>query len=52
VAVLDLERGALLTALDSCTWNFRRTAHQLGISRMTLYRWMRRYGITRTRPTQ
>ncbi len=49
-AVLDLERGALLSALDSCTWNFRRTAHQLGISRMTLYRWMRRYGITRTPP--
>ncbi len=47
-AMLDLDRGALVTALDSCTWNFRRTAHQLGISRMTLYRWMRRYGITRS----
>jgi transcriptional regulator of acetoin/glycerol metabolism len=46
-AVLDLDRGALVKALDSYTWNFRRTAHQLGISRMTLYRWMQRYGITR-----
>jgi sigma-54 dependent transcriptional regulator, acetoin dehydrogenase operon transcriptional activator AcoR len=45
---LELERGALITALDSCTWNFRRTAHQLGISRMTLYRWIRKYGITRS----
>ena len=44
---LELERGALITALDSCTWNFRRTAHQLGISRMTLYRWVRKYGISR-----
>ena len=47
VAILDLDRGALVKALDSYTWNFRRTAHQLGISRMTLYRWMQRYGITR-----
>ena len=45
---LELERGALLTALESCTWNFRRTAHQLGISRMTLYRWVRKYGISRS----
>ncbi len=45
---LELERGALITALDSCTWNFRRTAHQLGISRMTLYRWIRKYGISRS----
>ncbi len=47
---LELERGALLTALDSCTWNFRRTAHQLGISRMTLYRWVRKYRISRVSP--
>jgi transcriptional regulator of acetoin/glycerol metabolism len=46
-ALHDLERGAILAALDSCAWNLRRTAQQLGISRMTLYRWMRRYGITR-----
>ena len=46
-ALHDLERGAILAALDSCAWNLRRTAQQLGISRMTLYRWMHRYGITR-----
>jgi transcriptional regulator with PAS, ATPase and Fis domain len=51
-AGLELERGALITALDSCTWNFRRTAHQLGISRMTLYRWVRKYGISRTSPPE
>ncbi len=49
-AVLELERGELLTALDSCTWNFRRTALQLGISRMTLYRWLRRHRISRASP--
>ena len=49
-AVLELERGELLTALDSCTWNFRRTALQLGISRMTLYRWLRKHRISRTSP--
>ncbi len=46
----ELERVELMTALDSCAWNFRRTAHQLGISRMTLYRWLRKYGISRSSP--
>ena len=46
----ELERVELVTALDSCAWNFRRTAHQLGISRMTLYRWLRKYGISNPRP--
>lgn len=46
----ELERAELMTALDSCAWNFRRTAHQLGISRMTLYRWLRKYGISRASP--
>ena len=46
----ELERGELVTALDSCAWNFRRTAHQLGVSRMTLYRWLRKYGISRSQP--
>lgn len=44
----ELERAELMTALDACGWNFRRTAHQLGISRMTLYRWLRKYGISRS----
>jgi len=46
----ELERAELMTALDSCAWNVRRTAHQLGISRMTLYRWLRKYGISRSPP--
>ncbi len=46
----ELERVELMTALDACAWNFRRTAHQLGISRMTLYRWLRKYGISRSPP--
>ena len=44
----ELERVDLVAALDSCAWNFRRTAHQLGISRMTLYRWLRKHGISRS----
>ena len=43
------ERVELVTVLDSCEWNFRRTAHQLGISRMTLYRWLRKHGISRSK---
>lgn len=46
----EMERVELMTALDACGWNFRRTAHQLGISRMTLYRWLRKYGISRSPP--
>lgn len=44
----ELERVELMSTLDACAWNFRRTAHQLGISRMTLYRWLRKYGISRS----
>jgi transcriptional regulator of acetoin/glycerol metabolism len=42
------ERGALMAALDACAWNFARSAQQLGISRMTLYRRLERCGISRT----
>jgi transcriptional regulator of acetoin/glycerol metabolism len=48
----EVERAALMTALDACAWNFRRTAGHLGISRMTLYRWVRKYGIARGCPTE
>ncbi len=44
----ELERVELMAALDACAWNYRRTAHRLGISRMTLYRWLRKYGISRS----
>jgi transcriptional regulator of acetoin/glycerol metabolism len=42
------ERAALLAALDACAWNFARSAQQLGISRMTLYRRLQQCGISRT----
>jgi transcriptional regulator of acetoin/glycerol metabolism len=41
------ERDELVSALDRCGWNIARTATSLGVSRMTLYRRLRRFGITR-----
>jgi transcriptional regulator with PAS, ATPase and Fis domain len=41
------ERDELVAALDACGWNIARTATTLGVSRMTLYRRLRRFGITR-----
>jgi transcriptional regulator of acetoin/glycerol metabolism len=41
------ERDELVAALDRCGWNIARTATTLGVSRMTLYRRLRRFGITR-----
>jgi len=46
-SVLASERGALAAALDQCAWNLSRAAQQLGVSRMTLYRRMRKCGISR-----
>jgi transcriptional regulator with PAS, ATPase and Fis domain len=43
----DPGRDAVLRALDAASWNVARTARALGISRMTLYRWLRKYGIGR-----
>jgi transcriptional regulator of acetoin/glycerol metabolism len=40
-------REELVAALEACAWNIARTATTLGISRMTLYRRLRRFGITR-----
>jgi transcriptional regulator of acetoin/glycerol metabolism len=40
-------RDELVAALDACRWNIARTATTLGVSRMTLYRRLRRFGITR-----
>ena len=45
--VLESERDALVAALDACGWNFARAADRLGISRMTLYRRLRKCGVTR-----
>ena len=41
------ERDELVAALDACGWNIARTAASLGVSRMTLYRRLRKFGITR-----
>ncbi len=46
-AVLDSERVALMTALAACGWNYARTAERLGVSRMTLYRRIHKFGIER-----
>ena len=39
------EATALRSQLKACRWNVTATAHAMGISRMTLYRRMKRYGI-------
>jgi transcriptional regulator of acetoin/glycerol metabolism len=42
------EREELLRALEASSWNVARTALQLGVSRMTLYRRIHRLGIERS----
>lgn len=41
------ERIALLSALDAQRWHMTHTAEQLGVSRNTLYRKLRKHGIAR-----
>jgi transcriptional regulator of acetoin/glycerol metabolism len=41
------ERAELLSALDSTGWNAVRAAREVGMSRATFYRKLRRYGIER-----
>ena len=43
----DAERIALLSALDAQRWHMTHTAEQLGVSRNTLYRKLRKHGIAR-----
>jgi transcriptional regulator of acetoin/glycerol metabolism len=43
----DAERLVLLTALEQQRWHMTQTAEQLGVSRNTLYRKLRRHGIAR-----
>lgn len=40
-------RDELLAAIVACDWNLAHTVRKLGISRMTLYRWMKKHGIYR-----
>ncbi|RAI64153.1 sigma-54-dependent Fis family transcriptional regulator [Pseudomonas fluorescens] len=43
----DAERLALLSALEQTRWHMTHTAEQLGVSRNTLYRKLRKHGIAR-----
>jgi len=43
----DAERLVLLAALEQQRWHMTHTAEQLGVSRNTLYRKLRRHGIAR-----
>ncbi|MGY2441092.1 sigma-54-dependent Fis family transcriptional regulator [Pseudomonas sp. SDO52101_S400] len=43
----DAERLALLNALEHTRWHMTHTAQQLGVSRNTLYRKLRKHGIER-----
>ncbi|WP_339530190.1 sigma-54-dependent Fis family transcriptional regulator [Pseudomonas mucidolens] len=43
----DAERLALLNALEQQRWHMTHTAQQLGVSRNTLYRKLRKHGIAR-----
>ena len=45
----DAEKLALLAALEQHRWHMTQTAAQLGVSRNTLYRKLRRHGIERQR---
>ncbi|WP_416740282.1 sigma-54-dependent Fis family transcriptional regulator [Pseudomonas sp. NFX71] len=43
----DAERLALLNVLEQTRWHMTHTAEQLGVSRNTLYRKLRKHGIAR-----
>jgi transcriptional regulator of acetoin/glycerol metabolism len=47
--VSRLERARILRALDDCGWNQSTAAERLGISRGTLIRRMKAFGIKRPR---
>ncbi len=46
-AKLESERLQVLDALAACGWNVAQAAKRLEVSRMTLYRLMRKHGIER-----
>ena len=45
-ALGEAERAALIRELEQLQWNITQTAEKLGVSRNTLYRKMRKHGIT------
>ncbi len=46
-AAAPVERQAIVTALEQNRWVVKRTAEKLGISRVQLWRLMKKYGISR-----
>jgi len=44
-ALAQAERQILLETLENCNWNRQRCAHNLGISRTTLFNKMRRFNL-------
>ncbi|MFJ1337554.1 helix-turn-helix domain-containing protein, partial [Pseudomonas caricapapayae] len=46
--LMDAERSALLAALEQHRWHMTHVAAQLGVSRNTLYRKLRKHGIARS----
>jgi transcriptional regulator with PAS, ATPase and Fis domain len=43
--VEDLEKGAILRALEQTRWNKSKTASLLGVSRRSLFRRMQKFGL-------
>ncbi|MFC1538266.1 helix-turn-helix domain-containing protein [Candidatus Latescibacterota bacterium] len=43
----EVEKIHIINTLNRCDWNCKTSAKQLGINRTTLYRKMKKYGITR-----
>lgn len=46
-AAAEAEQTAAVSALEACSWNVSRAADKLGISRMQLYRIIKRRGLKR-----
>ena len=44
--LMKMERNTILAALKETHWNVTKAARQLNVSRNTLYRKMKRHGIT------
>jgi transcriptional regulator of acetoin/glycerol metabolism len=44
-SVFDHEKSRLLALLRSCSWNVTAAAQQMGISRVTIYKKMKRYNV-------